>query len=409
MITKWIPENNIAYLQTAIEKLNKKATKCNAPQIQISIHDDVRYFKMENDTMVEVNPETEKGSFVKTYRVEIEGNAPVISGWQFLARCEHTPEGNIMYVVPGMFVPDSHRKGEQKCEHCNVNRKRNDTYIVVNKESGETKQIGSSCLADFLGHKNPEAIASYASMLTLNLSEVLEISERIGGGSGKEYISLSLIVEMTSAVIKKYGWTSASKAEEFNKVATRCYVSEQIWNRHRMAYSEIINPDEDDKKQAEKAILWIKDAPETENNDYISNLKIIALNGCVSHRSFGMAVSLMASYNREMNAQKVQENKKPSEHKGAIGKREIFSNLTCDFVHSFNTDFGTQTINKMIDSEGNVFVWKSGNSLSKGKTYVLKATVKAHDEYKSKCGKFTTKQTILTRAAIIEEKEAVVS
>lgn len=406
MVSYFIPENNLEYLQSAIDKLNKKALKCGSESIRLNITAETRYFKIVQDETTtsgwsskEVDPNTETSKFQKAFKVEIEGTTPIINGWQFLSRIEHTESGNLMYVIPGMTVPVEYRKVERKCDHCGYNRKRNDTYLVINKETNEIKQIGSKCLADFLGHGSPEAIASFASMLTLNLSEILEIAENEFGeerfGRSEDYLSLPCLVSMSAAVIKAKGWVSSSKADELQKTPTKSLVSEQLYGRRYLKSDEIITPDADDIKEAELAISWIKETPEQENNDYLSNLKIIALNNCVTRRSFGMAVSLLATYQREMGKIKAFERKKPSEFVGTVGGgRQVFENLTCEAVYSFDSKFGVIHINRMTDSNGNIIIWKTGEKLTKNTVYSLVASVKIHEEYKS------VKQTVLTRCKI---------
>ncbi|HTW80290.1 MAG TPA: UvrD-helicase domain-containing protein [Terracidiphilus sp.] len=60
-------------------------------------------------------------------------------------------------------VPNAYLDDPEKCEHCNTRRHRNETYILKNDDGGY-KQVGSSCLHEFLGDKpevrrlrNPDA------------------------------------------------------------------------------------------------------------------------------------------------------------------------------------------------------------------------------------------------------------
>lgn len=97
-----------------------------------------------------------------------------------------------------------------------------------------------------------------------------------------------------------------------------------------------------------------------------------------------------------------EECKEPStsDYQGNIGdKIEIELILVKSF--SFESAFGTQNIHKFQDNEGNIYVWKTGNSLvdyvnqtvfKKGK---IKGTIKAHNEYKEE------KQTELTRCKVV--------
>lgn len=84
---------------------------------------------------------------------------------------------------------------------------------------------------------------------------------------------------------------------------------------------------------------------------------------------------------------------------GTVGER-LTLNLTVSNVYKFvgqayGRPWMTETtfINKMVDSEGNVFVWKTTSGSLTGNV-TLKATVKEHTEYNGE------KQTILTRCKV---------
>src|SRR3972149_3916096 len=70
----------------------------------------------------------------------------------------------ILRNVPGETLPESWRRADQKCDHCGLIRKRNETF-VVRHEDGTLKQIGRQCIADFLGHKGPEGMLAAAEYL----------------------------------------------------------------------------------------------------------------------------------------------------------------------------------------------------------------------------------------------------
>lgn len=398
-----IPESNIEFLKTSIEKLNKKALKLNCDPIVLTVTNEFE--------MVEINHNEnsiEPKEYRKYIKCIIEGHSPKINGWQFLARSEHTENGNIMYVVTGKHVPEEFRNLGNVCDHCHTNRKRVNFYLVQN-EQNEIKQIGSSCLADFLGHANPESLAQMAEMVTCGLGEIVELAEglEMGGGSGgRGYSSLLAVLTMTSACIKKFGWVSGSFAEMYQKPSTKSNVEYQLFTKN-ITPSDKIHPSEDDEKEAKNAIEWAKNldfkAENGDFGDYFANLKIIALNGYVSYRAMGTAVSILSAYNRACGQALQYAKKKASEYQGVVGKRQIFDNLTCESIHSCSNDYGTTHINNLSDKDGNSFVWFSTTALRKGYVYSLKATVKKHEIYIPKGTNLEIKQTSLSRCKIESE------
>jgi hypothetical protein len=79
-----------------------------------------------------------------------------------------------------------------------------------------------------------------------------------------------------------------------------------------------------------------------------------------------------------------------SEHVGAVGFRLFNLQLRVVAIHK-----GERFIAKMVDAEGNVFVWSANlkRCIEAGGEYVIDGTVKSHDEWGGQ------KQTVLSRCS----------
>jgi superfamily I DNA/RNA helicase len=77
------------------------------------------------------------------------------SGWRLVGILHHK-DGTVAHDMFGEKIPDNFRSLGPNCEHCNVSRRRNDTFVLCS-ESGDLKQIGRTCLQKFLPDLNPEA------------------------------------------------------------------------------------------------------------------------------------------------------------------------------------------------------------------------------------------------------------
>ena len=146
------------------------------------------------------------------------------------------------------------------------------------------------------------------------------------------------------------------------------------------------------------ALAWILSQDETSN--YIHNLKTVCALPYVKQKNFGILASLFPSRNREMayQAKKEAEAKERagetmSEYVGAVKDRitVLVKSVTC--VTSWNTDFGTTRIYKIIGADGNVYMWKTGNMIDDN-IKTITGTVKAHNEFRG------VKQTELTRCRV---------
>jgi hypothetical protein len=386
---------NILALTDKIDTLNKKAKKLNFPLIELK----------EIERVKEIDPKTKQ---VDEYiRVEINGEPPKLNGWIFVARIETIKDNkqNLIFVAPNEEIPTYYRNSGCKCDHCSTNRYRKYTY-VLRHENGEHKQVGSSCLKDFLGHTNPHSYANYLEWmedLTV-FAEDSEKTERSYGRNDYKY-DLKYFVSYVAEYIKQTGYfLSRSKAEETLRSATADSVWNEIHNiklkREDKAVKEI---SEESEALANDAIEWAITLKDKENlSDYHHNLSLSCEANIVDWRSKGIVASLITAYQYEMEMIEKKERekveRKESEYFGTIGKREEFT-LEVIKKNGFDTQFGYTILHIFKDQDGNVATWFSSNKeFEVGQTYTIKATVKEHREYNE------TLQTVLTRCTEVKKK-----
>jgi hypothetical protein len=98
---------------------------------------------------------------------------------------------------------------------------------------------------------------------------------------------------------------------------------------------------------------------------------------------------------REIKYRLQKKREEKSEWVGEEKERREFT-LTVLRVFELDSDWGVTSLHKMVDADGNIFVWYASNEcLEQGKTFKLRGTVKRHDEYRG------TKQTVLTRCVVL--------
>jgi hypothetical protein len=149
------------------------------------------------------------GKFEKYVVLEVEGTA-IVSGWEFVATLEHTPDGNIVRTYNNDFnIPERYLTSKSVCEHCGTNRKRKDTYLVRNVETMEYKQVGKSCLRDYTKGMSAEFVSTFWSAF----DTFKEFSAMPGGGS-ENYVNTYEFLLHTVETIKHYGFMSKSRAQE---------------------------------------------------------------------------------------------------------------------------------------------------------------------------------------------------
>lgn len=385
-----IPDYRMEWLEGRIKKLNKTCKKLELPPITISvIGESIKKYKDDTVTVI-------------FKHIKISGEAPVLKGWKFIGRIMHTNEGNILKIVPGETVPDSYRKFEPKCDHCGYNRRRNDTFIVRNIETGEFKQCGSNCLKDFIGHSSPNSYAKLAedmADLNIELRSMDDDFERSGGISSG--ISIEYFVLMAYLYVKSNGFISRSRARETGDVTS---TADRVWNLLISKNSQLeeerremlSSATEEDKDFVKDAIAWargLKEADENKQNeisDYLYNLSVSTSLPVVKHETCGLVASLPSAYMREIS-------NVPADFQGLIGKRG--ENIVEKVTLKEETPYDNVSQYVAITSDGHEVKWFGNIDFNEGDTINIRGIVKG---FSNSFGKITT---ILTKVDVIDESQ----
>lgn len=335
--------------------------------------------------------------------IEAEGVA-VVSGWKFIASVEHTEKGNIINRACDIEVPERYYTGKPVCEHCQSRRYRKDTYIVMNEETGEFKQVGKSCLKDFTHGMSAEAVAQY----TAAFDSLIEGEAPYEGCHIERYFDTKEFLQYVAETIRHFGYVKRDfydyNSDSTVERASDYYLVDRGWGdrivrEKRMNEMEScgFNPNSPEAAQeTENALAWIAEQPE--DNNYMHNLKTAAALEYSSFKRLGILTSLFPTYNRELKKEvKRREEEKAagaSEWMGAIGERITVKVAKISCVTGWETQWGYTKIYKIEDEAGNIFTWKTSNWVDE-KLTVIKGTVKEHNEYRG------AKQTELTRCKCI--------
>lgn len=337
----------------------------------------------------------------RVQRIPLYLDAPParFAGWTFAATIQHTENGNIVRNVPGAEVPASFRTASSACEHCRVQRRRNDTFVVQH-ESARYMQVGSSCIADFLGGDDASKIASQAELLA-SINALCESGEsgEFGGRTEPSYV-LSTFLAVAAAAVRVHGWVSRSKGDFPTADCTLKALEGKL--RPDQAF-EVTPADESLALAAEVWAESISDETlEKERGDYLHNVRVVARGGSVTLRTAGIAASIIQAYNRNVMDQRRAEARVQasalSKYVGTPGKREAFS-VKLDNITGYDTTFGYVTLLRFVTDDGSILIWKASNPpdlqpSQVGQRFKLTGSVKEHSEYKG------AKQTLVQRCKV---------
>lgn len=407
--TYTIPEYRFADFTKKLEKLNRKAVKFGCEKLGFSI--------ISKTKIAFVEPESKRTVSIPAFEITVSGAAPKVGGWTFGAKIETLSDSKtfLVHSVPGVTtkIHDRFRSlGPGVCEHCNRIRARRDTFVVINEETGEQKQVGRQCLADFTGFNTPERAALAYSRIDL-FDEFTE-KDDIGLRSNffGDHQDTHWILALTSAYISKYGWVprSALSVEVGNDRPTSGRVGAHFWRAGRSAEErreirefEELAHEAKHQERATAIVDWIKN--ELANNirsDYDQNLVALTSLDLTTTKHLGLVCSAVAAYQKAQNLKveyaKKKEVDKNSKHIGKVGERVVLD-VNVTFMKLMSGHYGAVTLVKFRDIEGNVLSWfASGDKeFNVGESLKIKATVKKHSEFNE------IKETALSRVSVLQK------
>lgn len=397
---RYIRGDKFGKVEKKIEKLQKKAVKYGLTPPTFEI--------LERDIIVEVKVETDGADYfyeVPFIKVSLKADdiIKLDGNYRLIGVLDHK-EG-LVRSVPNEEIPTQYLGIDGNCDHCNHRRYRVETFIVQN-EAGEYKQIGRSCLKDYLGVDGNHLSYVFSSLF---LEESNYDEDNISGGSGYDVPQwhLRTIIASTLVAVERFGWVSKSaEADDETKWATagRVMLFLDPPTRVKLDETEKLIPTDDELNRADEIIEWTKNIDTSVSyNDYEFNLKTIAEKGSASGRYFALACSMVICYMKANDLVKKKAERENldanSDYVGEIKKRMEFGKVKVESSQKFENNWGVTNMIKFRDENNNVLIWWASGSqgLEVGEEFEIVGTVKEHEEYNG------NKQTKILRVKIKEK------
>lgn len=379
-----IYEGNMERLNKAMARIQKKCAKHGC---------DFR-FETVGEEYGEI--QSESGPRLARYiLVRAEGIA-ICNGWQFVATLEHTTEGNIIRGVAGIEVPERFYDCPAVCEHCGTNRARKNTYIIQNTETGEFKQVGRQCLKEYTHGMDAGFVAGCFEAMDL----LKEGDAPRPGCQGETYYDRDMMLRCAAEAVRAYGYVKCGHPNATRGVAERFYLCDQYSEslppdfttdtRREMKDSDIQIHSDRARSDVADALAWLDTQKAT--GGYIHNLKTVMAMEYTSEGNLNLLVSLFGAWEK---AKHDEAEKKAHQWVGEIGKRIEFRIMDYQILGTWQTFYGSKSLYKIFDEEGNIFLWRSATGLYQGDIgCVCRATLTDHTEYKG------IRENVVTRCMV---------
>ena len=426
MITKtyMIPEENVENLEKKFNAAARKIRKINPelePTMTKSNHTIVLVLKIELRPCDCRSESTVKKVPYEARRVELKIPDEVVfaeNNWAFGGSVE--PSGvdgknfvnvNLSGKDLGFIVPTRYFSSNPcSCDYCKTNRKRNKTYLVVNRETGEWKQLGKECLKLFVTGIDVDAIATFESFIK-EAEETANPGDEFFYNKRFRFVKVADALALACTVYRERGYlatrdVAGNSNDLCNKNIVQRKLAQQygydsdflnIFNSVRDKIDEITVKTDTAiaKEDTEVAVEMVKRFPD---EPYYNNLKVIVENEYIPLNKLGLLVSIPKAIDRYEDEKKKQEEKErlaaESDYLGSVGEKISVNFVSGREVACCETQFGLLHIYEFKDANGNTVVWKSSSSKDIPEIGVVAGTVKSHEEYNG------IKQTVILRAKI---------
>lgn len=400
-----VPESSMEAAESAFAKLAKRARGrlgSDAPALEWVARGMWQHtWEIDNGDGERLS----RSRMVPCYFARIVGNAPKLAGWELAARLVLTATGERQInAVQGMALPARFRDTGVECDHCHMDRARRDVFVVHNVETGEYKQVGRTCLADFLGHDPARLLLAFVSSGMIRDA----FESELAGGFGQVTRDTVETLEYAAAVIRLEGWHSRGTAQSTGATATADVVATCLGGGETAArFRRFYAPSPSDSKLAMDSLEWVRGtlSQKDDTSDYEHNLIISVRHSEIDARSIGVAVSAVSAYlralSREAELQAKRASNAASQYVGTVGERVRNVVATVELKKLCESDFGSSYLVKLRTAEGNLLSWfcsgRGADDVRPGESVRITGTVKAHKEWNG------AKETQLSRCKIESE------
>ncbi len=319
-----------------------------------------------------------------------------VAGWQFVATLVHEDDAVIIRTVPGRSLDGAVVRTDRLCDHCHTQRSRKDTYVIRRGADGQLKQVGSNCIAAFLGVR-PAGLWA----LQFDLEPTISGAENLAAAAGDLRVPVRDILAHALAVSDHGRSFTTRSAVQFGGRATADDVmsvlfdqkgtgSEAAWRAEMQQLAAAIV-----EEQAELDAVLATGRALAGESDYARNVRaLVDLEFC-DLRHVALIASLVKIHYNELT----RRAQKASWAPGFLAPAEdkiVGVVATVTTVKVVEGHYGPKTLIIFQTVDGHAIKWFATGSrdVNLGETYTVAGRVKAHEVFDD------VDQTVITRAKL---------
>lgn len=316
--------------------------------------------------------------------IEVECESVKFAGWEFLSVAE-VEQGVVL--TRGIGSSDEIKPSQVRvgyCDHCGTTRSRK-KYIFVKNETGEIKQVGSTCVKDFLGWEfTPSFLPEWDSFEKESSSS--------GGFSGVDtgsvaIVALSVVAKEGYKSAKQFGYEGSTSSTVWDLLTNKKFRAEfgDFYGVNKSATADEI-------AKSQELIEFAKNF--VGESAYAENLRATASLRFQTYKTVGLFISSIIARQKAEEQEVAKKTAKiySTEPFGAVGTK-IETEVTVLSSQVVESDWGSSTLWTFESGDYKLKWFESGYSFKAeiGEVVKIKGTIKGFNEYKG------TYSTLLTR------------
>ena len=254
-------------LRAAIERISRRLTRVGASPMRL------------------VDTGRRRGSLAI---IQLEGAGSVVGAWEIVCVLHHR-DGSTR-VEP--CVPMSERLVDRLtgtralCEACRTVRPRKQTFIVRERRSGRTIQLGSSCLRPLTGLDSAEDAIRRAQIVA-TIRTVLAGAAHELPDPGEEYIDTTAFLAHAVRVVRSHGFRPSREEDA-------------TWRAALGRLEQGVGPAREDLTRAREIRDWASQLKRLDEDAYRAKLAACLERDRLTTRELPLAASAVRAFNRHL-------------------------------------------------------------------------------------------------------------
>jgi hypothetical protein len=263
----FIPIERLPELKAQIEYLSRRLTRVGASPVRL------------------VDTGQRHGSLAS---VRLEGRGSIVADWEIVCVLQH--QGGSTRVEPCIPMSEQQVKrlaaARALCEACRTVRPRRQTFIVRERPTGRTIQLGSSCLRPLTGSESAEEAMRRAQTVARIRTLVAGAAHK-PSDPGEQYIDTSRFLAHAVSAVRSHGFHRSDEEDA-------------TWLTALARIEQGREPATKDLTRAREIRDWASQLKERDDDSYRARLVDCLVRERLTSRELPLAASAVRAFNRHL-------------------------------------------------------------------------------------------------------------